>query len=125
MIAPKVTPAAMRPIGLFLCGTVAVNHQGVRLGKGAGYSDIEFAMVREAGLVGPDTLVATTVHDLQVLDEPLPEDDHDFRVDLIITPTRTVRCGRPRRPAGLLWDRLAPEKIAAIPYLAERAADQA
>lgn len=51
--ATKVTPAEMRPIDLILCGTVAVNREGTRLGKGAGYSDIEFAMAQEAGLIRP------------------------------------------------------------------------
>ena len=56
------------------------------LGKGAGYSDIEVALLAEAGLISERTMIATTVHDLQVLDEDLPEQVHDFRVDLIVTP---------------------------------------
>src|SRR5437868_13118847 len=30
------------PIDLVVCGTVAVNRDGVRVGKGGGYSDLEF-----------------------------------------------------------------------------------
>jgi 5-formyltetrahydrofolate cyclo-ligase len=41
---------------------VAVNRQGARVGKGGGFSDLEFALLVEAGLVGTDTVVATTVH---------------------------------------------------------------
>jgi 5-formyltetrahydrofolate cyclo-ligase len=121
-LAPKVEPARMRPVDLVLCGTVAVNLQGVRLGKGAGYSDIEFALAQEAGLIGPETVIVTTVHDLQVIDEPLPEEEHDFRVDLVVTPTRVLRCGpEARRPAGLVWEHLDAERIAAIPALARLA----
>ncbi|WP_329519005.1 5-formyltetrahydrofolate cyclo-ligase [Spirillospora sp. NBC_01491] len=120
-VAPKVMPSQMRPVDLILCGTVAVNHQGARLGKGAGYSDIEFALAQEAGLVGPDTIIVTTVHDLQVVDEHLPEDEHDFRVDVIVTPTEIIRCGPSHRPSALFWDHLDSKRIASIPFLAKHA----
>ncbi|MGH2718118.1 MAG: 5-formyltetrahydrofolate cyclo-ligase [Actinomycetota bacterium] len=113
---------AMEPIDLIVCGTVAVNREGVRIGKGGGFSDLEFALARQAGLIGDSTVVATTVHPLQVLDEPLPETGHDFRVDLIVTPDglhRVTRAGG--GPPGILWSHLDAEKIAAIPVLAELA----
>lgn len=112
----------MQPIDLIVCGTVAVNPEGVRIGKGGGYSDLEFALAMEAGLIGPATVVATTVHPLQVLDEALPETEHDFRVDLIVTPGDTIRCPRGRRPPGIIWEHLDEEKIDAIPTLAARRA---
>lgn len=107
----------LKPVDLIVCGTVAVNRKGVRVGKGGGFSDLEFALLVERGLVAEQTTIATTVHDLQVLDEELPETDHDFRVDLIVTPTATVRTRRRRRPPGVLWDHLDAEKRAAIPVL--------
>lgn len=120
-IARKVGVDEMRPVDLVVCGSVAVNQAGVRLGKGAGYSDIEVALLAEARLLSDETIIVTTVHELQVLDEELPEDQHDFRVDLIVTPERVIECGSPKRPTGLSWERLSPEKIAAIPVLAGRA----
>jgi 5-formyltetrahydrofolate cyclo-ligase len=114
----------LHPIDLVICGSVAVNLDGVRLGKGAGYSDPEVALLQEAGLIGPATTIVTTVHPLQVVDTALPETEHDFSVDVIVTPEEVIRCGPPRRPAGLIWDHLSPEKIAAIPTLAARAPDQ-
>ncbi|MFD8966658.1 5-formyltetrahydrofolate cyclo-ligase [Streptomyces sp. NPDC059568] len=108
------------PVDLVVCGSVAVNLEGVRLGKGAGYSDIEVALLQEAGLLGSHTLIATTVHPLQILNETLPETDHDFRVDLIITADETIECEPCRRPPGIIWEHLAPEMIAAIPALANR-----
>ncbi|WP_367131912.1 5-formyltetrahydrofolate cyclo-ligase [Saccharothrix sp. HUAS TT1] len=111
---------AMSSVDLIVCGSVAVNRRGVRLGKGAGYSDIEVALLQEAGLIGPDTTIVTTVHALQVVDDELPETAHDFSVDVIVTPETTIRCPEPRRPQGLLWDELSAEKIAAIPVLAAR-----
>jgi 5-formyltetrahydrofolate cyclo-ligase len=110
----------MSPVGLVVIGSVAVNRHGARLGKGAGYSDIELAILQEVGLINPNTPIVTTVHRLQVLEEDFPEADHDFRVDIIVTADEVIRCDQPRRPDGLLWDSLPPEKIAAIPALLAR-----
>jgi 5-formyltetrahydrofolate cyclo-ligase len=119
-IAPGISISDMRAIDLIVCGSVAVNEHGARLGKGAGYSDIEAALLAEAGLLSQQTIIATTVHDLQVLGEDLPEQPHDFRVDLIVTPERTIWPGHPRRPEKLDVDNLSPGQIAAIPVLAQR-----
>jgi 5-formyltetrahydrofolate cyclo-ligase len=110
----------LEPVELIVCGSVAVSRQGIRVGKGGGFSDLEFGLLVEQGLVDTETTIATTVHDLQLLDEKLPETDHDFRVDLIITPTQVVRTRGRRRPRGILWAQLEPEKRAAIPVLRAR-----
>jgi hypothetical protein len=65
--------AELQPVDLVVCGSVAVNHQGARVGKGGGFSDLEFALLVEAGLIDTDTVLATTVHPLQVLNEALPD----------------------------------------------------
>jgi 5-formyltetrahydrofolate cyclo-ligase len=109
----------MRPVDLIVCGSVAVNRNGVRVGKGAGYSDIEVALLTEAGLIGPDTTIVTTVHQIQVVDDDLPETEHDFSVDVIVTPEEVIECGPPRRPAGIVIGHLTTEKLASIPALAE------
>lgn len=108
----------MAPVDLIICGTVAVNRAGVRVGKGGGYSDLEFGLLTEAGLIGEATIIATTVHPLQLLDEELPETEHDFRVDRIVTPRETIRVQSRERPSGILWEHLEDEKIGAIPVLA-------
>jgi 5-formyltetrahydrofolate cyclo-ligase len=119
-LARKISVADMQPVDLVICGSVAVNLEGVRLGKGAGYSDIEMALLQEAGLIGSETVIVTTVHSLQVIDQPLPEAEHDFSVDLIVTPDEIIECGPSRRPRGLMWEHLRSDKIAAIPVLAAR-----
>jgi 5-formyltetrahydrofolate cyclo-ligase len=113
-----VRPENMRPIDLIVCGTVATNPAGARIGKGGGYSDLEYGLTREAGLVKPTTPIVTTVHDLQIVDEKLPVIAHDIPVDCAITPTRVVetRTNLPR-PAGVYWEYLTGEQIDAIPYL--------
>jgi 5-formyltetrahydrofolate cyclo-ligase len=107
-------------VDLVVCGTVAVNRAGARVGKGGGFSDLELALLTEAGLVDDTTTIVTTVHALQVVDEELPETEHDFRVDLVVTPDEVVRTGSRRRTPGVIWEHLDEEAIAAIPVLAAR-----
>ena len=120
--ARKVGVQEMRRVDVVVCGSVAVNRRGTRLGKGGGYSDIEVALLQEAGRIGPSTVIVTTVHPLQVIDEPIPETEHDFSVDLIVTPDGVIECEPQRRPTGLYWNNLTAAKIAAIPVLAAKAA---
>ena len=110
----------MKPIDLIVCGTVAVNSEGARIGKGGGYSDLEYGLARQARLVQRTTPIVTTVHDLQILDEELPILPHDIPVDFVVTPTRIIetRTKLPR-PTGIYWEYLPKEKIEAIPYLKE------
>ena len=72
---------------LIVEGSVAVDLQGHRLGKGHGYGDVEIEILeRKFGEIP----VATTVHDMQVV-ENVPFEEKDRKVSLIITPTRVIR----------------------------------
>ncbi|MFF4217068.1 5-formyltetrahydrofolate cyclo-ligase [Streptomyces nondiastaticus] len=52
-VAPTVDVDGLRPIQVVVLGSVAVNRDGVRIGEGAGYSDLEFALLAETGLISP------------------------------------------------------------------------
>lgn len=117
---------ALEPVGLVVTGCVAVSEDGLRLGKGGGFSDLEYAVACEVGLIGPGTMVVTTVHELQVLPPGrIPHTDHDVALDVIVTPDRTIQVARQgaRPPGRIRWDELTPEKIAAIPLLQARRPD--
>ena len=118
--ARRIGVDELEPVDLVVAGCVAAGEDGARLGKGGGFSDLEFALASEAGLVGPSTVLATTVHDLQVRPAGvIPSVDHDFRLDLIVTPTRVIEVKRRgRRAAGrVLWDELHDGKVDEIPLL--------
>jgi 5-formyltetrahydrofolate cyclo-ligase len=105
-------------LDLILCGSVAVNLKGARIGKGGGYNDLEYALLAEAGRVSNKTTVATTVHPIQILRENLPVFAHDIPVDLIATPRAAIDVERAyERPRGILWDHLQPPQIHEIPVL--------
>jgi 5-formyltetrahydrofolate cyclo-ligase len=116
-----VDVADLDPVDLVVTGCVAVDESGARLGKGGGFSDLEHAVAFEAGLIGPGTAIATTVHEAQVLDRGrIPMTSHDVRLDLIVTPERVIRCrrtGRGSHRPGIRWDELSDEKVASIPLL--------
>src|ERR1700733_14711763 len=64
--ARRVHLADLEPVDLVVMGSVAVSADGARLGKGGGFADLEFALAAAAGLIGPQTVAVTTVHDIQV-----------------------------------------------------------
>jgi 5-formyltetrahydrofolate cyclo-ligase len=119
--ARRVTLDELAPVDLVVMGSVAVGEDGARLGKGGGFADLEYALASVAGLIGPHTLTVTTVHELQLRPAGvIPLTSHDVPVDLIVTPDRVIdtRSGVRSRPAaGIAWDDLTDEKIAAIPLL--------
>lgn len=108
----------LEPVDLVVTGCVAVGRDGARLGKGGGFSDLEFAVAAAAGLLGPRTVVATTVHPLQLCAaDVIPTTEHDMAVDLVVTPDEVIETGARRRVPAIDWDDLTDEKVAAIPLL--------
>jgi 5-formyltetrahydrofolate cyclo-ligase len=120
-LGEPVTPDDLGRIDLIVAGSVAVTRRGARVGKGGGYSDLEFALAREVGAIGDHTPVVTTVHDLQVLDERIPMTAHDVPLDIIATPTRVIRTRhRLARPHGIRWEELSVAQLRAMPAVASR-----
>src|ERR1700730_11226755 len=103
----EVALADIPRLEAIVCGSVAVTRDGRRCGKGEGYSDLEFAILRELG--HPPVPVATTVHDLQVV-ASVPRDPTDQPLSVIATPTHAIRIKRPSAaPTGIDWTRLTAE----------------
>jgi 5-formyltetrahydrofolate cyclo-ligase len=117
-----VTPDDVAPLDLIVSGSVVVNEDGARIGKGKGYSDLEYGLLAECGLVDDATPVVTTVHGRQVRDASWPVEAHDVPLEYVITPERTIETATPhRRPDGIDWAALDDERLAAMPALAARA----
>ncbi|XP_027357681.1 5-formyltetrahydrofolate cyclo-ligase-like protein COG0212 isoform X2 [Abrus precatorius] len=120
-----------RPIGLdekikvdlIVIGSVAVDPStGARLGKGEGFAELEYGMLRYMGAIDDSTPVVTSVHDCQLVDD-IPVEKlliHDVPVDIICTPTEVIftHTSIPK-PQGIYWDKLSPEKLGQIRVLRE------
>jgi 5-formyltetrahydrofolate cyclo-ligase len=106
-------------IDLVVTGCVAAARDGSRLGKGGGYSDLEYAMLRRAGKLDEDVPIATTVHPSQLApDDGLPMLAHDLSLDWIATPFELIQCRRSfARPRGIDWAQLDDARRRAIPAL--------
>jgi len=121
-LGEAVGPEALGKIDLVVAGSVAVNVKGHRLGKGGGYSDLEWALARDLGAVDARTPVMTTVHELQVVRDAIPMTSHDVPLNLIVTPERAIRArGTRAKPRGIRWNELSDEQVAAMPVPARLA----
>lgn len=107
-------------IDMVVVGSYAVDRQGRRIGKGNGYVDLDIGILTHLGCLTKDTLIVTTVHDVQVYDT-LPENlfqSYDLPLDLIVTPTEVIRVGkRMARPAGIEWNLLSSRRLEIVPVL--------
>lgn len=107
-------------IDMVVVGSYAVDRQGRRIGKGNGYVDLDIGILTHLGCLTKDTLIVTTVHDVQVY-ESLPENlfqSYDLPLDLIVTPTEVIRVSkRLTRPAGIEWNLLSSRRLEIVPVL--------
>ncbi|MFB0509747.1 MAG: 5-formyltetrahydrofolate cyclo-ligase [bacterium] len=79
------------PADLFVQGSVAVDLKGNRLGKGKGYGDREYVELKELGLLNSKAKVVTVVHDCQIVEDfSQLTDEHDIKVDYILTPAKII-----------------------------------
>jgi len=79
-------------IDLFVQGSVAVDRNGNRLGKGKGYGDKEYSILKERGLLQKDVKVVTIVHDLQIVDDMSNlMGQWDIKVDYILTNREIIK----------------------------------
>ncbi|EGL82548.1 5-formyltetrahydrofolate cyclo-ligase [Caldalkalibacillus thermarum TA2.A1] len=105
-------------IDLIVVGSVAVNRDGPRVGKGEGYADREYAILRELG--HPPVPVVTTVHSIQVVEDSIPIDSYDLTVDFIVTEQGVLETNSPYpKPEGIDWERVTEEEKQEMPVLEE------
>jgi len=125
----------LEAVDLVVAGSVAVSVRGARAGKGEGYSDLEYAILRELG--HPPAPVVTTVHPAQVFGRDaggggegpaggaaegadIAMEPHDLSVDFIVTPDEVIETNTPYpKPEGILWELITDDDLTAMPVLLE------
>lgn len=118
-LARPVRFSAMEPIDLVVVGCVAATPTGGRTGKGAGFADLELAMLQHFDRLQTHTNIVTTLHDAQVVEPTaLPLESHDWSLDWICTPTRAIATHHQHpRPQGLDWQNIKDQQWQSIPSL--------
>ena len=105
---------------MVIIGSVVVSRDGYRIGRGNGFTDLDIGLLIEVGSITDKTVIATMVHDSQVVDD-LPTNlfqKYDSPVDLIITPTEVIRVAkRLPRPTGIFWELLSERRLKIVPVL--------
>ncbi len=115
--AEDVALADLPQLDAIVTGCVAVTRAGHRAGKGEGYSDIEYAILRELG--HGEIPVATTVHPIQIVDG-FPTESNDLPLSCIVTPDQTIMIDDPPpAPRRIEWHRLTARDLEDMPILAE------
>ena len=112
---------ALGPFDLIVAGTSAITTQGLRFGMGHRYLDVEWAIFMRLGIVRQDVPIAALAHDCQVADTRLTVNATDVLVDIIATPTRTLRATPALRPAAFDWHSLDASLARTPPLLELRA----
>ena len=116
-IGQEITLDKLPRPDLLIVGSVAVSKEGSRIGKGEGYSEIEYGILRELNLVDETIPIATTVHPVQIVKE-VPQDPYDVAVDYIVTPEKAASTHRTRRrPSGIFWERVSEDMFQQMPIL--------
>lgn len=82
ILEPVSYKAPAQDAGLILLPGLAFDEKGNRLGYGGGYYD-KYLKSR------PDCICAALSYELQILEE-VPHEEHDCRVDYIVTPERII-----------------------------------
>ncbi len=114
-----VSFSEMQPLDLAIVGCVAASRAGGRTGKGAGFADLELAMLKHFGLIKKNMAIATTIHPEQLVSpEHLPLEAHDWSLDWICTTTEAIATNHNHpQPQGLDWQNIKPQQWQSIPIL--------
>ena len=76
-------------VDLIVQGCVAVDRLGNRVGKGSGFGDREYELLRKS----KDCVYVVVAHPVQVFDDiGYLMEEHDVKVDVILTPDGIIRC---------------------------------
>jgi len=77
-------------IDLVVEGSLGVDLEGNRLGKGRGFADQEIAFLSREEIIGGKTPLCSPVHPMQIVDH-VPTEEHDERINMVVTPEMVIR----------------------------------
>ena len=77
-------------IDMVVEGSLAVDIEGNRLGKGKGFADQEISHLYSKKAIDENIPICTPVHWLQIVGQ-VPVEDHDEKISMIVTPEMVIR----------------------------------
>jgi 5-formyltetrahydrofolate cyclo-ligase len=77
-------------VDLVVEGSVAVDKNGNRLGKGGGYGDREISELFHHQVIDGTTPIIALVHEVQIVNI-VPTETHDKKINMIVTPKEVMR----------------------------------
>jgi len=89
VLQPPAAAEALAP-DIVLVPIVLADRRGVRIGHGKGHYDRALAHLRQSGR--PVFTIGLAWED-QVIDDPIPADPWDMRLDAVATPKEWIPCG--------------------------------
>ncbi|MEM4566241.1 MAG: 5-formyltetrahydrofolate cyclo-ligase [Archaeoglobaceae archaeon] len=85
-------------VGVFAQGCVAVDLNGNRIGKGSGFGDREYEILKKSGVLAENAIFVVVAHEIQVFsDLSYLMQEHDAKADVILTPEKIIRVRSDRR----------------------------
>lgn len=114
-------------IDMCALGGLVFNEQGVVVWEGAALFEVQWAVLRDLGVLQRETCVVGVAHDCQVVDEALfgveavtPDKSGEVQCDFVVTPTRVLEVADAVRPSGGVdFDKVDPDALHNIPPLQE------
>lgn len=86
---PEVSPFELSSASAIILPALCADESGIRLGRGAGYFDRALASIASHQSGGPIRIAL--LFDDEIFPS-VPSNEHDARVDLIVTPKRVINC---------------------------------
>jgi len=113
----KLYPDEMKKVDVIIIGSVAVTRNGAKIGKGGGFSDLEYIILRNFDIISDETPTISTVHPLQIVNYRLPMEHHDIPLDYIITRDEILKTEKIyEKPIDIEWN-LLDDRLKEIPIL--------
>jgi len=113
----NVYPEEIEKLDVVIIGSVAVTKNGAKIGKGGGFSDLEYVILKNFGIIDDDTPTISTVHPLQIVNYALPMEHHDVPLDFIINRDEIIKTDNIyEKPIDIEWNLLG-DRLKEIPIL--------
>jgi 5-formyltetrahydrofolate cyclo-ligase len=80
-------------VDMLVEGSVGVDRLGNRIGKGKGFADREIEDLFNKNLIDENTPLVSTIHPFQLV-EHVPMEDHDMKLNMIVSTDEVIRICR-------------------------------